>query len=88
MRKNYIKPINKTGLLIFCAVADSRNSPKNAKYREIDRFFCKFAPENPAKCSRNIRSPDKMNLGAGALRVEGRIVQKRGIALEVTMATK
>ena len=49
MRKNDIKPINKTGLLIFRAVADPRNSPKNAKYREINRFFREFAPENPAK---------------------------------------
>ena len=35
-----------------------------------------------------IKLIDKINLGAGALKVEGPIAQKGSLALEVTMATK
>ena len=36
----------------------------------------------------HIKPINKMHLGAGALKVEGPIVQKESIALEVTMASE
>ena len=53
----FVQPVKETGLLIFCAVADPRNSGISAKSREIPKK--RERPRNPLEifpntCRQNI----------------------------------